>query len=52
MPDIGASSHFTLDSLNLGVEGSNGSIGKCTVSGIIEINMIADDCHPLKGLLH
>jgi len=61
MPDTGASSHFTpclLDlqeveeGLDLGVEVADGHIVKCTARGIVEINMIADDGHPLKAYLH
>ncbi len=61
MPDSGASSHLTpclLDlqeveeGLNLGVEVADGNIVKCTGRGIGEVNMIADDGHPLKAYLH
>lgn len=42
MPDTGTSSRFT----------PCGYIVKCTARGIVEVNMITDDGHPLKALLH
>ncbi len=61
MPDTGTSSRFTpclLDlqeveeGLDLGVKVADGPIVKCTATGIVEINMIADDGQPLKAHLH
>jgi hypothetical protein len=61
MPGTGASSHFTPclsdmkkveEGLDLGVEVADGQIVKCTARWIVEINMIADDCLPLKAHLH
>ncbi len=40
------------EGLDLGVEVPDGHIFECTVSGIVEINMIADDGHHLKAHLH
>ena len=40
------------EDLDLEVEVADGHIVKCTARGIVEINMIADDGHPLKAYLH
>ncbi len=40
------------EGLDVGVEVAGGHIVKCTARGIVEINMIADDDHPLKAHLH
>jgi hypothetical protein len=61
VPDTGASSHFTPclsdmmeveEGFDLGVQVADGHIVKCTAREIVEINMIADDGHPLKAHLH
>jgi hypothetical protein len=61
MPDTGASSHFTPcllylqeveEGLDIGVEVADGYVVKCTARENVEINMIADDGHPLKAHLH
>ncbi len=39
------------EGLDLGVVVADGHIVKCTARGIVEVNMIADDDHPLKAHL-